>query len=110
MFLASCGRPAASNGRNVTFCAKAFQIRSYRNPRLAVRRDEILQSSCTQAPYFHMWMGVRNADESDTPTVYDFVIEEIAARFQVSALNAFGKSVWILAGMGPPWALMVPPH
>ena len=69
MFFASCGRPAASNGGKVTFCANAFQIRSYRNPRLAVRRDEIFQSSCAHAPYFHMWIGVRNADESDTPTV-----------------------------------------
>src|SRR5436309_15716428 len=110
MFFASCGRPAVSNGRKVTSCANAFQSRSYRTPRLSVRCGEILQSSCAQAPYFGMREVVKNADASETPTVYSFVIEEIAARFQVSALKASGKSAGRLAGRGAWLAIMVPPH
>ncbi len=65
---ASCGRSGISNGGKTTFCANEFQIRSYRRPRFTVRFDESRQSSCAHAPYFQSGSGVRNADESDTPT------------------------------------------
>ena len=48
-----CSRPAADRASRTagtsTFCANAFQIRSYRSPRLRVSRPPILQSSCTHA-------------------------------------------------------------
>ena len=69
MLFASCGRPGISNGGKLTSCANAFQMRSYRAPRFSVSFDESFQSSWAQAPYFHMWMGVRNRDASETPTV-----------------------------------------
>src|SRR5262245_49722904 len=80
----SAGRPACWNGGTDTSLANAPISRSYRTPRFNVRRFEICQSSCAQPAAF---FDVKFTLKSPTPIEYVVTHGEIAARFQVSALN-----------------------
>src|SRR5437762_11898604 len=112
MLLVSCGRFGSSIGRNVTFCANAFQIKSYRMPRFSVSLLLAFQSSCAHAAYFGILTSVRKFDASETPTEYRVAIAPNAglASCHVSALNGSGSRAVIFAGTGPPLTVAVPPH
>src|SRR6185503_6264343 len=74
-------------------------------PRFSVSLLVSDQSSWNHAPYFGITSGKL---KSPMPISYSCVIGVSAARFHVSTLNGSGKIEVMLAGTGPPRAVMMP--